>query len=243
MRKTRKERCADPCGPPVFIVGTAYANPTLTVTLTGRGVADVEAGVGSLAFGNMDLGSTSAAPDRHHHQLHRRVDRPDRHYKPLRLLRAGDHHLHEQRHRLCLRTGASYVAALTTATQDTIDISTTSQYTVIGYTGGTGLSGHPWLTMLALLSTAGVFLSLRKRRLLPRLTVPAAMLILCTLSNLGCSGKLPNHNEDPTYLGTYTYTFSAMDGTVIHIATYTLTVSATGSKLTLPPNLCPLHRA
>ncbi|ADV81207.1 choice-of-anchor D domain-containing protein [Terriglobus saanensis] len=43
------------------VTSTASANATLTATLSGRGVADVEASVSSLSFGNIDVGFTSAA--------------------------------------------------------------------------------------------------------------------------------------------------------------------------------------
>ena len=43
----------------VTVTSTSSANPTLTSTLTGRGVADVQADVSALNFGNVDIGYTS----------------------------------------------------------------------------------------------------------------------------------------------------------------------------------------
>jgi endonuclease/exonuclease/phosphatase family metal-dependent hydrolase len=43
------------------VTSTASANVTLTSALSGRGVADVESSASSLAFGNVDIGSSSAA--------------------------------------------------------------------------------------------------------------------------------------------------------------------------------------
>jgi len=52
------------------------------------------------------------------------------------------------------------------------------------------------------------------------------LLLLLGLANLGCGSKTPDKNSSPTYPGTYTYTFSVTDGTLIHTATYSLTVTA-----------------
>jgi hypothetical protein len=102
---------------------------------------------------------------------------------------------------------------LASATTMPLAITTTSQYTVMGYGGS---------LLLGLLSTGSIFLRRRKARTLPLLL---AFLIVLGAANLGCSGKLPDRNASPTYPGTYTYTISATDGTVTHTATYQLTVS------------------
>ena len=71
----------------VTVASTASANPSLTATLTGRGVADVEANVSSLNFGNVDLGIVGHTAGADHHELHcgcHQLYRV-RHYGRLRL--------------------------------------------------------------------------------------------------------------------------------------------------------------
>lgn len=114
--------------------------------------------------------------------------------------------------------------ALSTVTNLPVTITTTSQYTVIGYSGF-GSRNHPWLLLLALLSTATLFFAKRARSALPRLTFAAVLLVLLGVSNLGCGSKTPAANATPTLPGTYTYTVSATDGLLSHTATYSLTVA------------------
>jgi hypothetical protein len=122
-----------------------------------------------------------------------------------------------------LCTPSSSAMTLTGVTVDPVQITTTAQYTVIGYSGFGG--NHPWLALLSLLSAGAIFMRFRKTRAISRLALTLGMLILLTSANLGCSGKLPDKNADPTLPGTYTYTFSATDGTITHTATYSLTVT------------------
>jgi hypothetical protein len=103
-------------------------------------------------------------------------------------------------------------------------ITTTSQYTVVGY-GSIAPRNHPWLILLSLLSTGAILVNLRKAGALPRLTLAIALLGLFSLANLGCSSRTPDKNSNPTYPGTYTYTVTATDGTLTHTATYSLTVT------------------
>ena len=289
------------------VASSSSANPTLTATLTGTGVADVQANVSSLAFGNVDLGSKSAP------QTLTITNYTNASIALTSLSTSGDYaytstcpsnlaglstctvSITFTPTALGTRTGtltvltndtkypvitvgltgngvdfsiavsptsgnliAGYgtsvnltitplggfsapitLSCVTTATGSNCTpstatlalsavsvvaapITTTSQYTVIGYTS-LAITNHPCLTLLALLSTA--FLVMARRRRLPHLTSGLALLLLCVLAN-GCSGKLPAHNEDPTYPGTYTYTFSATDGTLTHTTVYTLTVTA-----------------
>lgn len=115
---------------------------------------------------------------------------------------------------------------LSTATTLPVTITTTSQYTVIGYSG-LGANRLPWLGLFSTLAAGGLLLNLRRRRSwLPRLTAAIALLALLGFANLGCGSKDPSKNADPTMPGTYTYTVSATDGTLTHTATYSLTVTA-----------------
>jgi hypothetical protein len=109
-----------------------------------------------------------------------------------------------------------------------VAIATTSQYTVIGYEGGLGQSGHPWRTGLCLLSASWIVFALTmfgRRGRLPWLVILAGLLSLLGFTGLGCSGKLPARNESPTYPGNYTYTITATDGTLTRSATYSLNVT------------------
>ncbi len=99
-------------------------------------------------------------------------------------------------------------------------ISTTSQYTVIGYTGG---FGGGWLWLFAVGS--GLFIW-KKRRSAGMARMGVLMLLLAAgLTLSGCSGKLPAENNPYTAPGAYTYTLTATDGIITHSATYTLNVS------------------
>ena len=109
---------------------------------------------------------------------------------------------------------------LSAVTPLTVAITTTAQYTVIGYGGFAGRLG--WLAMF---SAALLGVALLRKRKLPNLL--AALLLCCLVGGVtGCGDKNPDRNEDPTYPGTYTYTVSVTDGTLMHSATYLLAVQA-----------------
>ncbi len=110
---------------------------------------------------------------------------------------------------------------LNAATPLTVAITTTAQYTVTGYGGFGGRLG--WLVAFG---GALLMLGLLRRRRLPRLLATVAVLFVLIGGITGCGSKLPDHNADPTYPGTYTYTVSVTDGTLTHSATYSLTVRA-----------------
>lgn len=118
-------------------------------------------------------------------------------------------------------TPAQTSLTLSTATNDAVTVTTTSQYTIIGYSG---LVSRPWLLLLSMISS-GLLLVRRGRHLLPRLAGTVVLLGLLGAVNLGCSGKTPAANTNPTLAGTYPYTFSATDGTLTHTAVYTLTAT------------------
>jgi len=105
----------------------------------------------------------------------------------------------------------------------TVSLSTTSQYTVIGY-GGFGGRGMLWL-----LAVGSGWMLWRRRKsasAMLRSGLTVALLAAIGLAMTGCSGKLPAKNSAYTGPGTYTVTVTATDGFLVHSATYTLTVSA-----------------
>jgi hypothetical protein len=116
-------------------------------------------------------------------------------------------------------------SSLTLSSASTIPatITTTSQYTVIGY-GGFG--SNSWTILLGLLSTAAIFWAARRGRRQLRVVVALLAFGAICLASMGCSGRLPDKNTTPTYPGTYTYIFAATDGTLTRTASYTLIVSA-----------------
>jgi|GEM_PF-4014234 len=122
-------------------------------------------------------------------------------------------------------TPSSTTLTLSATTTVPVTISTTSQYTVVGYTGFS-ITSRPWVTLLLFLATGSLWWNFRRRAPLPRLTSMFTLLLLLSFANLGCGSKIPDKNSNPTYPGTYTYTFSVTDGTLIHTATYSLTVTA-----------------
>ena len=119
----------------------------------------------------------------------------------------------------CNLANASAVPPSTIA----INLTTTSQFTVIGY-GGFGGRGYLWLV-----AVGSGWLLWRKRKdasAMLRSGLMVAMLAALGLSMTGCSGKLPTQNAAYTGPGTYTVTVSGTDGFLTRTATYTLTVTA-----------------
>ena len=105
----------------------------------------------------------------------------------------------------------------------TVNLMTTSQYTVIGY-GGFGGRGMLWLV-----GVGSGWLLWRRRKsanALLRAGLAVAVLAAIGLGMTGCSGKLPAQNAAYTGPGTYTVTVTATDGFLVHSAMYTLTVTA-----------------
>ncbi len=103
-----------------------------------------------------------------------------------------------------------------------VTITTTSQYTVVGY-GGYG--GRGWLWLVALASGAMLWKRRRSAGGLLRSGLLAVALAAIGLSISGCSGKLPTPNQPFTGPGNYTITITATDGFLVHTATYSLTVT------------------
>ena len=120
----------------------------------------------------------------------------------------------------CTVAGGNFT--LGTATNNAVTITTTAQYTVIGYGG---LGGPGWLSLAGL--GTGMLLWFGRRRMRSAARCGLALIVLgfaaATLS--GCSGKLPGQNPVYTAPGTYTYTLTATDGFLVHNATYALTVT------------------
>jgi hypothetical protein len=109
-------------------------------------------------------------------------------------------------------------ATVTTA----ISISTTSQFTVVGY----GVGGHGYLWLIALGSGWLLWAKRRSAGALGWSGLIVVLLAMMSLSMTGCSGKLPTQNPAYTGPGNYTVTLSATDGFLVHTATYNLTVTA-----------------
>jgi len=111
----------------------------------------------------------------------------------------------------------------TTTTTVVASLTTTSQYTVIGY-GGFG--GSRMLLLVAVFSGWLLWRTRCKARIILRSSLMIVLLAVIGLSMTGCSGKLPAQNSAYTTPGSYTITISATDGFLVHSATYTLTVRA-----------------
>jgi hypothetical protein len=126
--------------------------------------------------------------------------------------------------------------APTAAVTTNVTITTTSQYTVVGYGG---VFGAGWLSLLG--AGAAWMLCLRRRSAGSLARYGMAVLLALTLGAgmmglSGCSGKLPAQNAVYTPAtgtagtagasGPYTYTIRATDGFLVHTATYSLTVTA-----------------
>jgi hypothetical protein len=126
-----------------------------------------------------------------------------------------------------------------TPTADQVSITTTSEYTVIGYTGGAGGGADaPKMLFWLIAVGSGLLLCLRRGRTSGLVRwVPIALLMLSSSILLtGCSGKLPAKNSiytpatgssgaPPGTGGGYTYTLTVTDGFLVHSATYTLKVT------------------
>jgi hypothetical protein len=110
----------------------------------------------------------------------------------------------------------------TVAVSTAVNITTTSQYAVIGY-GGLG-GGSLWIIGFG----SGCLLWIRRRSIsgTARAGILLLLVAVASLSITGCSGKLPAQNSIYTKPGTYTYTITATDGFLVHSATYSLTVTA-----------------
>lgn len=114
--------------------------------------------------------------------------------------------------------------ALSSAANTQTSITTTAQYAVIGYTGF-GSPRSLWWTLAAGLSSLLLLAGRRRTRSLRALLLLLALVGLGA-AGLGCSGKRPGRNANPTYPGTYLYTVTATDGILTHSATFSLTVTA-----------------
>jgi hypothetical protein len=110
----------------------------------------------------------------------------------------------------------------TSTVTDVINLTTTSQYTVIGY--GVGGRGYLWLFAVG----SGLLLWRTRRRAgtMLRSGLLVALLAATGFSMTACSGKLPTQNPAYTGPGGYTITVTATDGFLVHSATYSLTVNA-----------------
>jgi hypothetical protein len=104
-----------------------------------------------------------------------------------------------------------------------ITISTTSQYTVVGYSG---LGGRGYLWLVAACSGWMLWVGRRRASRMLRSGLLLVLLASVGLSITGCSGQLPAKNPAYTGPGSYAVTVSATDGFLVRTATYNLTVVA-----------------
>jgi hypothetical protein len=120
----------------------------------------------------------------------------------------------------CGLSTAAFTPSAVTAV--TVSMTTTGQYTVVGY-GGLGGRGYLWLVGIG----SGWMLWRRRRSAAAMLRSGLALAIVAAigLGIGGCSGKLPAQNAAYTGPGTYTITVTATDGFLIHTASYKLTVT------------------
>ena len=119
----------------------------------------------------------------------------------------------------CVPTLVSFVPSEAVTT--TVPITTTSQYTVVGFTAGSA-------GLLSLIALGSGWLLWRKRRSARALmgcALTLCLMAMAAMSFTGCGGKLPSQNSPFTAAGTYTYTLTATDGFLTHTATYSLTVT------------------
>jgi len=121
----------------------------------------------------------------------------------------------------CGLATASVTPAETTTV--VVSLTTTSQYTVIGYSG---LGGRGAMWLVATLSGWLLWRTRRKSRVALRMGLAIALFAAIGASITGCSGKLPAQNAAYTAPGSYSITVSATDGFLVHAATYTLSVRA-----------------
>jgi hypothetical protein len=122
---------------------------------------------------------------------------------------------------VCSLSSASLTLTSTASVTTVASIGTTSQYTVIGYSG-TGGRGLPWL-----IAVASGWLLWRGRRSGRALLRSGLLMVLLGAMSLGltsCTGKLPAENGAWTAPGNYTVTVTATDGFLSHSAVYNLTV-------------------
>jgi hypothetical protein len=111
----------------------------------------------------------------------------------------------------------------TAVTTVTVNLATTSQFTVVGF-GGFGGRWYLWLVGMG----TGLLLWRGRRRAgwMLRSGLAIALLAAIGLGMSGCSGKLPAQNPAFTGPGSYTVKMTATDGFLVRVATYTLTVTA-----------------
>ncbi len=120
----------------------------------------------------------------------------------------------------CTVAGGNFT--LGAATNNAVTITTTAQYTVIGYGS---LGGPGWLSLAGLGTGLLLWFGRRRMRSAARCGLTLIVLGLAAATLSGCSGKLPGQNAVYTAPGTYTYTLTATDGFLVHSATYALTVT------------------
>ena len=118
--------------------------------------------------------------------------------------------------------------APSSAVSTSVAITTTSEYTVVGYTAG--LAGGGWLSLLG--AATGLLLWIRRRQIGSLTRSGLAALLMAVIAGAtcfglsACNGNAPVRNAVYTPAGSYTYTMTATDGFLVHTATYSLNVTA-----------------
>lgn len=109
----------------------------------------------------------------------------------------------------------------TAAISTKVNITTISQYTVVGY----GALGPGWLSVITFCCGALLWHRRRTAGTLLRVTLMLCLIAAGCMFATGCSGKQPAQNASYTLPGDYTYTVSATDGQLVHTATFSLHVT------------------
>jgi hypothetical protein len=115
-----------------------------------------------------------------------------------------------------------FVPASAVATS--VAITTTSEYTVVGY--GSALGGGGWFSLLGIATGGLLWIRRRQLRSSLRLLVVGVLAGTLCFGLSACNGNLPVRNAVYTPAGSYTYTLTATDGFLVHQATYSLNVTA-----------------
>jgi hypothetical protein len=122
----------------------------------------------------------------------------------------------------CSAPTSAPVVPQSPSTSATVNLTTTSQFTVVGY----GLVGRGWLWLAGAVSGLILLVSRRRAGSLGRTGLFVVLVLAFGAYATGCTGKLPAQNSSYTGPGSYVVTVTATDGFLVHSATYNLSVTA-----------------